>query len=192
MAGILLRQPVRGGEKRGDRCAARCAEGIRVPDVSASRPAGHQSLVATSAGTTATRTSIMVNPAVFRTCSGSRSTSASEIVRAKSEKKPAEEIEALKKKLEEAIAAAMENRKTFAGPVLHLRPEARHRRSSAALAGAGGMGRADRRMAAARAARRCSSRARSAKTTRICARFSRSSCRWPTAGRSRRRNWTAS
>ena len=39
-----------------------------------------------------------------------------DIARAKSEKKPAEEIEAKKKLLEETIAKATENRKTFAGP----------------------------------------------------------------------------
>ncbi len=38
------------------------------------------------------------------------------IVRAKAEKKPAEEIEALKKQQEEAFATALENRKTFQGP----------------------------------------------------------------------------
>ena len=38
------------------------------------------------------------------------------IIRAKAEKKPAEEIEALKKQLEEAFATALENRKTFEGP----------------------------------------------------------------------------
>jgi mono/diheme cytochrome c family protein len=39
-----------------------------------------------------------------------------DIIRAKSEKKPAEEIAALQKKLEEAFAAALENRRTFEGP----------------------------------------------------------------------------
>ncbi len=39
-----------------------------------------------------------------------------ELIRAKAEKKPAEELEALKRTLEEAMAAALENRKTFDGP----------------------------------------------------------------------------
>lgn len=39
-----------------------------------------------------------------------------QLIRAKAEKRPAAEIDALKKQLEEAFAAALENRKTFAGP----------------------------------------------------------------------------
>ncbi len=46
-----------------------------------------------------------------------------EIVRAKADKKPAEEIERLKKQLEEAIAAALENRKTFTGPYYIIDPK---------------------------------------------------------------------
>lgn len=47
----------------------------------------------------------------------------SQIVRAKGEKKPAAEIEGLKKQLEEAIATALENRKTFAGPYFIYDPK---------------------------------------------------------------------
>ena len=46
-----------------------------------------------------------------------------DIARAKSEKKPAEEIERLKKKLEETIAKATENRQTFEGPYWVYNPK---------------------------------------------------------------------
>ena len=46
-----------------------------------------------------------------------------EIARAKSEKKPAEEIAALQKKLEEAFTAALESRKTFEGPFYIFDPK---------------------------------------------------------------------
>ena len=46
-----------------------------------------------------------------------------DIARAKSDKKPAEEIEAKKKLLETTIAAATENRKTFEGPYWILNPK---------------------------------------------------------------------
>ncbi len=48
---------------------------------------------------------------------------ANEIVKAKSEKKPAEELAALQKKLEEGFAAALENRKTFEGPYYIFDPK---------------------------------------------------------------------
>jgi hypothetical protein len=48
---------------------------------------------------------------------------ANEIVRAKGEKKPAEELAALQKKLEEAFTAALENRKTFEGPYYVFDPK---------------------------------------------------------------------
>jgi len=47
----------------------------------------------------------------------------SEITRAKADKKSAEEIDALKKQLDEAIAAALENRKTFEGPMYVFDPK---------------------------------------------------------------------
>ncbi len=46
-----------------------------------------------------------------------------QLVRAKSEKRPEAEIEALKKQQEEAFAVALENRKTFAGPYYIFDPK---------------------------------------------------------------------
>jgi hypothetical protein len=50
-------------------------------------------------------------------------TGGSQIAKAKQEKKPAEEIERLKKQQEEVIAAALENRKTFPGPYWIYNPQ---------------------------------------------------------------------
>src|SRR6185437_15935449 len=47
----------------------------------------------------------------------------SDIVKAKAAKKPEAEIEVLKKKLDEAIAASLESRKTFQGPYYIFDPK---------------------------------------------------------------------